>query len=52
MLTPYPIGSTAYLREPERNGDRCGVIVSKGGGMIRLLLESGRQASYFYNELF
>ena len=32
MLTHYPIGSTAYLREPERNGDRCGVIVSKGGG--------------------
>lgn len=46
----YRIGDMAYLREPERNGDFCGLIVAMGGGMVRLDFGS-RQASYFYNEL-
>lgn len=44
------IGDMAYLREPERNGDICGLVVAMGDGMARLDFGS-RQASYFYNEL-
>ena len=46
----YRVGDTAYLREPERNGDNFGLIVATGGGMVRLDF-GNRQASYFYNEL-
>lgn len=47
----YRVGDTAYLREPERNGDNFGLIVATGGGMVRLEFLNGRRASYFYNEL-
>lgn len=50
-MSDFPWGGVAYLKEPERNGDRCGTIISKHDGMVRLHFESGREASYFYSEL-
>lgn len=49
-MCAFPIGSIAYLREPE-NGQNCGVVLSVGGGMVRLDMPDNRQVSFFYNEL-
>lgn len=50
-MNNFPLGGVAYLKEPERNGDYCGTIISKQDGMVRLDFASGRQESYFYSEL-
>lgn len=52
MMSFYPIGGTAYLKQPERKDENCGTIVSKGDGMVRLQFVGGRTASYFYSELY
>lgn len=52
MMSFYPIGGTAYLKQPERKDENCGTIVSKSDGMVRLLFGNGRTASYFYSELY
>jgi len=44
------VGDIAYLKEPE-GGHRSGVIISMGGGMVRLEMPDNRQVSFFYNEL-
>lgn len=51
IMNHFPLGGVAYLKEPERNGDYCGTIISKQDGMVRLDFASGRQGSYFYSEL-
>ncbi len=50
-MNRFPLGGVAYLKEPERNGDRCGTIISKYDGMIRLDFGNNHTASYFYSEL-
>lgn len=51
MVSNYPIGGTAYVREPERKDEYSGTIISKCDGMVRLEFATGRRASFFYNEL-
>lgn len=35
-MTQFPIGGTAYVRQPERKEEIRGLIVGKGDGMVRL----------------
>lgn len=44
------IGTIVSLKEPEGK-DHSGTIVSIGNGVVRLLLNTGREASYFYSEI-
>ena len=50
-MSGFPIGGTAYVRQPERKEEIRGLIVGKGDGMVRLEFANGRRVSFFYNEL-